>query len=165
ALKLIDATAKSTAANPFAPPPTLGKAGVSTWKSVMAQYMVEDAGGVTLLAQLCETLDNIASYDAIIDAEGVMIRTKTGTKAHPLLKERLSARAFVARTIQRLGLNIEVVRPTSGRPPGQSYPTWEDDWYYWIRLLFQPIVIWWSLYVGGVTNWPIERHSPTISRP
>ena len=38
-------------------------------------------------------------------------------------------------------------------------------WYYWIRLLFQPIVIWWSLYVGGVTNWPIEQQSPTISRP
>lgn len=27
-------------------------------------------------------------------------------------------------------------------------------WYYWARLPFQPLVIWWSLYAGGVTDWP-----------
>jgi uncharacterized membrane protein len=30
-------------------------------------------------------------------------------------------------------------------------------WYYWIRLLFQPIVIWWALYAGGLIDWPLRR--------
>jgi hypothetical protein len=124
-LKLV-ANQPAPPVNRLQPPPNLRASGANCWKRVMAEYDVQDSGGLELLQQLCASLDDIASYDAIIDAEGVMIRAKIGTKAHPLLKERLSARAFVARTIQRLGLNIEVVRPTSGRPPGQSYPPWED---------------------------------------
>jgi hypothetical protein len=112
--------------NRLQPPPNLRASGATCWARIMTEYDVQDAGGLELLNQLCAGLDDIASYDAIIDAEGVMIRTKTGTKAHPLLKERLSVRAFVARTIVRLGLNVEVIRPTSGRPPGQAYPMWED---------------------------------------
>jgi uncharacterized membrane protein len=27
-------------------------------------------------------------------------------------------------------------------------------WYYWLRLLFQPLVIWWALYCSSVIAWP-----------
>lgn len=30
--------------------------------------------------------------------------------------------------------------------------------YHGPRLLFQPIFIWWALWVGGVTNWPFRRN-------
>ena len=30
-------------------------------------------------------------------------------------------------------------------------------WYYWVRLLFQPLVIWWALYSSTVVNWPLRR--------
>jgi len=30
-------------------------------------------------------------------------------------------------------------------------------WYHAPRLAFQPIAIWWALWVGGVVNWPF-RH-------
>jgi uncharacterized membrane protein len=30
-------------------------------------------------------------------------------------------------------------------------------WYYWVRLLFQPLVIWWALYASGMTDWPFRR--------
>lgn len=126
-LKLVGATTTSTAANPFQPPLNLGTSGASAWTSIQNEYQISDAGGLELLNQMCAALDDITSYDEIISHDGIVIRTKTGTRAHPLLKEKLSLRAFVTRTIQRLGLNIEVVRPTSGRPPGQSYPVWEDD--------------------------------------
>jgi hypothetical protein len=39
-----------------------------------------------------------------------------GPRDHPLLKHELAARSFVVRTLQRLGLNMEAVKPT-GRPP------------------------------------------------
>ena len=31
------------------------------------------------------------------------------------------------------------------------------QWYYWVRLLFQPLVIWWTLYSSGVIDWPRTR--------
>ena len=36
----------------------------------------------------------------------------------PLLKHELAARAFVVRTLARLGLDLEPVRAGPGRPPG-----------------------------------------------
>lgn len=30
-------------------------------------------------------------------------------------------------------------------------------WYYWIRFLFQPLVIWWALYAAHVIDWPRFR--------
>lgn len=29
-----------------------------------------------------------------------------------------------------------------------------DWWYHGPRLLFQPIAVWWALWVGDVTDWP-----------
>jgi uncharacterized membrane protein len=31
------------------------------------------------------------------------------------------------------------------------------QWYYWVRLLFQPIVIWWTLYAAEVIDWPLRQ--------
>jgi uncharacterized membrane protein len=33
----------------------------------------------------------------------------------------------------------------------------EAAWYYWVRLPFQPLVIWWSLYAAAVIDWPRRR--------
>ena len=30
-------------------------------------------------------------------------------------------------------------------------------WYHGPRLAFQPVLIWWALYAGGVTRWPFRR--------
>ena len=30
-------------------------------------------------------------------------------------------------------------------------------WYHGPRLALQPVIIWWALWVGGVTNWPFRR--------
>jgi uncharacterized membrane protein len=31
------------------------------------------------------------------------------------------------------------------------------NWYYWVRLAFQPLVIWWTLYAAGVIDLPFRR--------
>lgn len=36
------------------------------------------------------------------------------------------------------------------------------QWYYWVRLLFQPLVIWWALYAANAIDWPRWRWA---SRP
>ena len=83
---------------------------------VQSEYRIEDCGGVEMLMQACLALDRADALAARIDADGETIVTKRGLKAHPCLKDELAARAFVVRTLQRLGLNLEPVRPTVGRP-------------------------------------------------
>lgn len=36
-------------------------------------------------------------------------------------------------------------------------------WYHGPRLAFQPVLIWWALFAGGVVNWPFRRPSEAIS--
>lgn len=36
-------------------------------------------------------------------------------------------------------------------------------WYYWVRLLFQPVVIWWALYSTSVVAWP--HHKKSVAPP
>lgn len=32
----------------------------------------------------------------------------------------------------------------------------QAQWYYWIRLLFQPLAIWWALYSAELVRWPLR---------
>ncbi|KQS03548.1 hypothetical protein ASG11_04165 [Sphingomonas sp. Leaf357] len=32
-------------------------------------------------------------------------------------------------------------------------------WYHVPRLLFQPVVVWWALFAGRVTDWPFGRRA------
>lgn len=33
------------------------------------------------------------------------------------------------------------------------------NWYYWVRLLFQPLVIWWTLHSSEVIDWPFRQRT------
>ncbi len=37
---------------------------------------------------------------------------------------------------------------------GGTHLSW---WYHVPRLAFQPVFVWWALWVGGVTDWPFRR--------
>lgn len=49
------------------------------------------------------------------------------------------------------GLNVE------GLPSSQ--------WYYWLRLAFQPLAVWWALYGAGILSWPFGRSMPLHLTP
>lgn len=102
------------------PPRTLGQHGLALWKAVQAEYAVEDAGGVELLAQACAALDRAEDCREQIDRDGSVTRTKAGLRDHPLLKHELANRAFVTRAIGRLGLDVEAVRSV-GRPAAGGF--------------------------------------------
>ncbi len=106
------------AADPRQPPRALGEHGMGLWTRIMSDYRIEDEGGLELLAQACAALDRAEECAAAIDTAGVMVKTKTGLRENPMLKHELANRSFVTRTLQRLGLDVEPVRATVGRPSG-----------------------------------------------
>jgi hypothetical protein len=97
------------------PPRKLGKPGLALWGAIQREYRVTDVGGIELLMQACLAADRMQGLTDQIDADGVMIRTKVGARANPLLKEELAARGFIVRTLARLGVSEEI-KPI-GRPP------------------------------------------------
>jgi P27 family predicted phage terminase small subunit len=121
-LTLVDQTTVTS----MAPPATLDKTGAALWRSVMNEYDIRDSGGREILRQACEAADRIREFSQAIERDGPMIRTKLGVREHPLLKHELAARAFVTRSLHRLGLDVEAVKPV-GRP-GLSSSTQLLDW-------------------------------------
>jgi hypothetical protein len=87
------------------------------WNDVMSEYLIEDRGGCELLAQACVALDRAEALAEAIAHDGPMVRTESGFKDNPLLKHELANRAFVVRTLSRLGLDVEAPKPGPGRPP------------------------------------------------
>ncbi|WP_130578843.1 hypothetical protein [Bradyrhizobium sp. Leo170] len=99
------------------PSRSLGEHGLSLWNRVTAEYDVSDVAGVELLTLAGQTLDRAEALAERIAADGEIVRTPTGIKCHPAVKEELACRAFVVRTLQKLGLNYEPLRASPGRPP------------------------------------------------
>lgn len=103
------------------PPRKLGSAGESLWNRVQNEYRIEDVGGVELLMQACLAADRAEALALVIDADGERIMTKSGPKDHPCLKHELAARSFIVRTLQRLGITDEVIKPV-------GHPTRPTSW-------------------------------------
>jgi hypothetical protein len=101
-------------------PPELGPHGRSLWTRVMAEYDVADCGGREMLAQACAALDRAEKCRVHIDRDGEIVAVRGIPREHPLLKAELASRAFIIRTLARLGLNFEPVRSGPGRPPGYA---------------------------------------------
>jgi hypothetical protein len=98
------------------PPRPLGTQGMALWTKVMAEYGIRDTGGCELLAQACQALDRAEALAAVIARDGEVVYSRTGIpKAHPAVKDELACRAFIVRTLERLGLNVEGVKGP-GRP-------------------------------------------------
>ena len=98
------------------PPRTLGQAGTNLWDRIVAEYVLDDAGGRELLTLCCQALDRAEALKQQIDAEGETVKVKGVLRDHPALKHELQNRSFVAKALARMGLNLEVpIRPV-GRP-------------------------------------------------
>jgi hypothetical protein len=102
------------------PPRDLGKPGRALWDAVQREFDVSDVCGVELLAQACSALTKAEAQHAEIERDGPVLRDRRGSiKDHPALKHELANRAFVVRTLTRLGLNFEPLHNAAGRPAGR----------------------------------------------
>jgi hypothetical protein len=106
------------------PPAGLGEAGVRFWRRVQAEYRVADIGGLCLLEQICGAIDTIESITQALAVEGPALRRNGGLRANPLLRDQLQNRAFVARSLERLGISVQEVQPV-GHPPRPT--SWSGD--------------------------------------
>jgi hypothetical protein len=109
-LRLIDGRSRAS------PPCALGAAGQALWDRVMHDYDIQDAGGLELLSQAAQAADRVASLRRQIDETGELIPSRAGLRDNPGLKHEIAARAFITRTICKLGLAVEPLRPGVGRP-------------------------------------------------
>jgi hypothetical protein len=98
------------------PPRPLGPHGRGLWDSILSENTFDDSAGREMLYHACAALDRAEHCAEIINAEGAVVRSKTGVREHPALRPELANRAFVARTLVRLGLIDEALKPI-GRPP------------------------------------------------
>jgi hypothetical protein len=101
------------------PPANIGKPGRELWQSVMSEYQIEDSGGRAMLVQICCAFSRAEALREEIDRDGEVIHVRGTIKEHPALKHELASRAFVVRGLSRLGLDVEPVRPSAGRPGRQ----------------------------------------------
>ena len=98
-----------------APPRTLSPPGLALWNRVQGEYAVHDSGGAEVLCLACQALDRAESLSAAIAEDGQTIRTRTGVRAHPALRDELANRALCARLLGKLGITTEPIKPP-GRP-------------------------------------------------
>src|SRR5690242_4930745 len=92
------------------PPRKLGKHGLDLWRTVTSEYVIDDAGGIELLTQICAAVDRAEELAEQIDRDGPTILVKNSLREHPCLRGELANRAFVTRNLQRLGLNLETIK-------------------------------------------------------
>jgi hypothetical protein len=102
-------------AAPPEPPRKLGPTGGDLWRTVQAEYAIRDCGGVETLMQVCAAVDRLEAIAERISRDGEVIETARGPKAHPLLRDEIQIRAFIVRSLTRLGLNVQEIKPL-GRP-------------------------------------------------
>ncbi len=101
------------------PPRILAQHGRHLWDRIQRDYRVDDAGGIELLLLACEGIDRIHALREEIAEDGPVIRLRNGgVREHPALRAEIAAMSFVTRTLARLGLDVEPVRSSVGRPPG-----------------------------------------------
>ena len=120
-LSLVGSTAIGTdpPASGICPPRPLGEHGRALWNRIQAEFGIADSGGIELLAQACAALDRAEALAELIAREGEIVHGRAGPRVHPAFRFELSARAFVCRSLERLGVTLEPVRPGVGRPLGR----------------------------------------------
>jgi hypothetical protein len=103
------------------PPRQLGPHGMSLWNGILAEFDVRDRAGLELLAHAAACLDRAESLAEEIAADGAVIRTRSGVRSHPSIKDEIQARTACVRILEKLGVTLEPLRPGPGRPPGQGW--------------------------------------------
>ncbi len=85
------------------PPWGAGKAGATLWAAVLAEYELEQHE-LLLLREAVRTVDVLDELAARVAAEGAVVDSPQGAKAHPALTEARQQRLAFARILAALRL-------------------------------------------------------------
>jgi hypothetical protein len=101
--------------NRVGPPRPLGPAGTSMWSCISSEYSVDDEAARQLLWLACDCEDRRSQLALAIARDGAVVTGRYGPRSHPAIREESSCRSFIAKTLERLGLNVESIK-SPGRP-------------------------------------------------
>src|ERR1700694_2790531 len=89
-------------------PVGLNWSGRRLWEATVADYELSEHE-IGLLLQACRTVDALDALQARLDADGPMVDSPQGLKAHPALPELRQQRIALARLVAALGLPTGLV--------------------------------------------------------
>jgi hypothetical protein len=90
---------------------------MNLWNDLLREFDLSDRAALELLAQAGACLDRAESLAEEIRSDGPVIRTRTGVRSHPSIKDEVACRTAVVRILGKLGVLEEPLRPGPGRPP------------------------------------------------
>lgn len=85
------------------PPKGTGKPGAALWRSVLADFDLEEHERA-LLVEAVRTVDLLAELDQAVKAEGAVVNSPQGRKANPAAVEARQQRIALARLLAALRL-------------------------------------------------------------
>jgi len=100
------------------PPKDLSVEARKMWRDIIAEYGIDDAVGLRLLRNACESFDVIQAAQKEVRADGLLIGDGEKRKPHPLLPTMRDARSSMLHSLKALNCDLEPLRDRSGRPPG-----------------------------------------------
>lgn len=127
----IVAKAGDRIAEPPEAPDTLSDGARKEWEA-LAPVLVELGtickGDLRAFEQLCETLATANALQAIIEDEGVLLKTGAdGFKANPAQKSLETARAQAMRLYSEFGITPKARNYVSAAPKPREPSPWDDD--------------------------------------
>jgi phage terminase small subunit len=115
------ATLPTKPAPSWAPPPKdLAAPEALFWTAVIAEFALVDSPALAVLERACRALQLARECREKVEADGLLMESSQGTRAHPLIRVGQDAdKAFLA-AIKALALDIEPLRDGPGRPPAMG---------------------------------------------
>ena len=108
-MKIVTAPIKKPAgvAGRVGPPANLTVEARDRWRELQAEYLIDDAGGLSILRLHCEALMTARMAETILAAEGMTLLDRFGSpKAHPAAVILRDARSQMLASLRALNLDV-----------------------------------------------------------
>lgn len=91
-------------------PPGLSTRAKAIWRKLKAEYLIEDPGGLVLLATAMQAFTRAERAQTLIDAEGECVRDRFGQlRPHPACAVERDARSSLLQAMRALHLDMSKV--------------------------------------------------------
>ena len=102
------------------PPKNLSKRSKILWRELQAEYEIEDAAGLDLLADYCTFFDRREQAREIIRRDGPTVLDRfRQIQAHPACRVERDSSAAMIKILRALNLDVMPLNSQPGRPPGK----------------------------------------------